>query len=518
MKRQGYWFAIAAVATLALCGCGPGEAGSAGPASPGPSAAPFPMFTDGLLTYERVEQPGGGYVSMAALFVGTLTFENGCLRVGGDPLIFPADLTTWDGSTLTVDGVEYEVGDRMAVGGGQLHDVVLPAEVRERCGEHAPVLVGGVEEDVPEPLLAADLPPDDAWGELPASPLSARRDSVGAWVDGRFVIVGGWTDRPCPPTADCIYTESAQRDGASYDPYIDMWQGIATAPLPVSQYSSAVVNGDLYLLTYDVADGGLKIGPDGQVLVSFLRYSLETDAWTTLPAPPSGGALVAAGGRVLSIAGSDENVVGVDSVFEPATGIWTALPDDPLGPSYDRGAVWLGDSLVLSAKSLDSVGADGPSLVRLATLDSSLGTWTALPDTEITGLGPLAVAGLLVFPFYGTTAEGVALGSGEKFAEGGIFNPADQAWAALPDLPAGTVLHEYANGRPPEVVGNQVLIGGKWLLDPVAGTVTALPEPVWNELSEATVVTGPDSILVWGGATYDEFVGENHADGYLLGL
>ena len=158
MKRHGSWFTITAVATLALSGCG---AGGAGLASPSPSAAPFPMFTDGLLTYERVEQPDGGYVSMAALFVGTLTFENGCLRVGGNPLIFPADLTSWDGTTLTVSGLEYKVGDRMAAGGGQLHDVVLPAEVRERCGEHAPVLVGGVEADVPEPLLAPDLPPDE---------------------------------------------------------------------------------------------------------------------------------------------------------------------------------------------------------------------------------------------------------------------------------------------------------------------------------------------------------------------
>lgn len=406
MKRHGAWLTIAAVATLALSGCGLSEAGSAGPPSPSPSVA--------------------------------------------------------------------------------------------------------------EPLRAPDLPPDEVWGELPDSPLSARRDSVGVWVGDRFVIVGGWADRPCPPTADCAYIESAQRDGASYDPYIDMWQSIAPAPVPVSQYSSAVVDGDLYLLTYDVADGGLQIGPDGQVLVSFLRYNLETDAWTALP---SGGALVAAGVRVLSIAGSDENVAGVDSVFEPATDTWTALPDDPLGPSYDRGAVWLGDSLLLSAKSLKSVGADGPSLVRLATLDIRLGTWSALPDTEITGLGPLTVAGLLVFPFYGTTAEGVAVDPGEQpVAEGGIFNPADQTWTALPGLPAGTPLNEYANGRPPQVVGNHVLIGGRWLLDPMAGTVTELPEPIWSDLSEATVVTGPDSILVWGGATYDDFVGENHADGYLLGL
>ncbi|PXA72779.1 hypothetical protein CTB96_01355 [Cryobacterium arcticum] len=512
------WFTIATVATLALSGCGTGAAGLAGPS---PSAAPFPMFTDGLLTYERVEQPGGGYVSMAALFVGTLTFENGCLRVGGDPLIFPADLTTWDGTTLTVDGLEYQVGDRMAAGGGQLHDVVLPAEVREHCGEHAPVLVGGVDAEVPDPLVAPDLPPDEAWGELPESPLAARRASVGAWVGDSFVIVGGWTDQPCLPTADCAYRESAQRDGASYDPYIDMWQRIATAPVPVSTYSSAVVGSDLYLLTYDVVDGGLQVGTDGQIVVSFLRYDSEADAWSVLPSPPSPGALVAAGDRVLAITGSDENVVGADAVFDPATQMWSALPDDPLGPSYDRGAAWLNGSLLLSAKRLvDNPDSAAPSLVRLASLDSTLTTWTELPESDITGLGPLAVAGLGVFPFYGTDSTGAAVRPGERpYEEAGIFNPDDQTWTAMPELPGGAPLNEYANGSAPQAVGDRVLIGVRFLVDPVTRAITELPQQPWTDRSEATVITGPDSILVWGGVTYDDDpAGANHSDGYLLGL
>jgi hypothetical protein len=178
MKRQHFGFAMVAVAALALAGCGAGG-GSAATPSPTPD---FPMFNDGVLTYERVEQPGGGYFSFAALFVGTLTFENGCLLVGGDPYLFPADLTTWDGTTLTVDELDYQVGDTMAAGGGVLHDTVLPDDIRERCGDRSPVLVGGVQEEIPEPIGPPDLPTDEAWGKLPKSPLSARRDSVGAWI------------------------------------------------------------------------------------------------------------------------------------------------------------------------------------------------------------------------------------------------------------------------------------------------------------------------------------------------
>jgi hypothetical protein len=371
-----------------------------------------------------------------------------------------------------------------------------------------------------EPAGPADLPTDAGWGELPTSPLSARRASVGAWVDDRFVIVGGWSDQPCQDTNDCAYSESAQRDGASFNPYTGEWSPIASAPLPVSQYSSAVVNGDLYVFAYDVSGGGLKIGADGQLQVSFLRYNPREDAWTRLPEPLSGGTLVAAGDRMLSISRSDENVVGVDAVFDTKSSTWTALPDDLLGPGYDREAVWLGGSLLLSAKPLDKVSSDGPSLVRLATLDSTFTSWTVLPDTEISGIGPLAVAGVVVFPFYGTTSEGVALRPSEQpVAEGGIFNPADQTWTALPDLPHGTHLTEYSNGHQPQAVGGRVLLGGQFLLDPVTAEVTALPPQTWDDRSEATVITGPDSILVWGGVTHDDAGAvANHANGYLLGL
>ena len=518
MKRTGFGLVISAVLTLSIAGCASG--GSSTSVTSGPPAVSFPMFTDGLLTYERVEQPGGGYVSMMALFVGTLAFDNGCLLVDGDPYIFPADSTAWDGTTLTVEGMKYTVGDKIAAGGGALHDLVLPEEVRARCGDRSPVLVGGVEPEVPEPIAPADLPTDEAWAKLPTGPLSARRGSVGAWVGDKFLIVGGWSDQPCPPNADCNIAEPALRDGATYTPYSGVWQSIAPAPAPVSQYSSAVLNDDLYMLTFDVSNGGVKVGTDGRVLLSFLRYDLETNAWTTLPTPPSPGALVAVGDKMLAIPGSDENLVGVDSVFDPASQSWTALPDDPLGPSYDRQAVWLNDSVLLTAKDLvESPGAKGPSRVRLASLDSGFTSWNTLRDSEIIGIGPLAVAGRVVFPFYGSADGGDESPWTRPLAYGGIFNPADQTWTALPELPGPTPIDEYDNGHPPQAVGNQVLIGGRLLLDPVTGTVTALPAPRWSERIEATVITGPDSILVWGGATYDAAAaGANHADGYLLGL
>jgi hypothetical protein len=505
MKRHGLRSSIVAIMAVALSGCATG----AGPASsPTPD---FPMFTDGLLTYERVEQPGGGYFSMAALFVGTLALENGCLLVDGSPYLFPADLTTWDGTTLTVGDLEYRVGDKIAAGGGMLPDTVLPKGIRDRCGDSPPVLVGGVQAEIPEPIGPPDLPADEAWGRLPESPLSGRRESAGAWVGDRVVIVGGWSDRPCPAASDCVVTEPALRTGASYDPVAAEWARIAEAPVPVSGQNTAVVGNDLYVLTHDVFAGSDE--------PTFLRYNATADAWTTLPAPPTDGTLVAAGDRVLAIPGSDETGAGVDSSFDPATETWSALPDDPLGPSYDREGVWLHGTLKLSAKSLTDVTAGAPARVRMATLDRAFSTWFAQPDSDVVGIGALAAGDRVVFPFSGSQDGGAVATWDRPYPSGGIFDPGDNSWKDLPALPAGIELDEYADGRPPQVVGYEVLIGGRLLLDPMALTYTELPEPTWAPRIQATVITGLDSILVWGGVTYtDDGIAVNHADGYFLGL
>jgi hypothetical protein len=101
------------------------------------------MYNDGLLTYDRVEQPGGGYAGMAALFEGLLTETNGCLGLDGAPYIFPSDATTWDGTTLTVNSHSFAVGDTVTVGGGELSGERLSPDIAADCGDSTPVLVTG---------------------------------------------------------------------------------------------------------------------------------------------------------------------------------------------------------------------------------------------------------------------------------------------------------------------------------------------------------------------------------------
>jgi hypothetical protein len=343
------------------------------------------------------------------------------------------------------------------------------------------------------------------WTQLPDAPLSARHEADGVWVDGRFVVMGGWSSPSCPPNADCAPpAESALRDGASFDPATKRWTPIADAPVPVAGLNGVVAGGRVYLLTPEQERADSP--------TSFLSYDPGSDTWTKHPLPPTWGALVAAGSAVVAVPESDENGATTDAAFDIKTNKWQRLPDDPLGPSFDRSAVWTDGGLLLAAKDLvPNPGADGPALVRLARLDDGFSRWSTLPDSEIIGWGPMAVQDRVVWPGTGS-ADGGGVGNwGRDYFEGGIFEPASGQWQALPRAPWKPALGAY-----PVVAGSRALVAGH-LLDPATGRWTRVPKLPGEQRAAATVIASPDLLLFWGGST----IGERPANfdtGYLLHL
>ncbi|KQR17464.1 hypothetical protein [Cellulomonas sp. Leaf334] len=332
----------------------------------------------------------------------------------------------------------------------------------------------------------------DGWHRVPDGPLSARRTATVAWVDDRFVVVGGDDGPPCPPNADCgVPTGEWRRDGATFDPTTGLWAQIADAPLEIPWATTAVVDGVLYLLVDRDSDGPSAL----------LTYDVAVDHWATLPMPPDGpGRLVEHGDVLLNIPTSDESGATVDSWFDPATSTWHRLPDDPLGPSYDRSVVVVDGLVVLTAKDLvPSPGAERPSLVRAAELDPTLTTWTVLPGSEVIGSDPVAVAGRVVFPDVGGADGGEVGNWGRTYWSGRIFDPGTATWADLPEVPGRT-------SWPRVVVGDRVRVGDV-LLDPVDGTTTAVPAPPWTDADSPVVAASPEVVFAWGGGS---------ATGYLL--
>lgn len=344
------------------------------------------------------------------------------------------------------------------------------------------------------------------WSVVAESPLSARREPAAAWVAGRFVVVGGLSNPMCADTGDCaIPPDSTLRDGAAFDPGTGTWQEIAPAPTVVFATSTAVIGEVLYILSVDVT---VPEAPE-----ALLAYDAAADQWETLPLPPGRSSqLVAAGDQLLAIPGSDEQGAMPDAVLDAATGAWRELPDDPLGPSFDRQAVWLGDRLLLAAKDLvTSPGSEEPAIVRLAELDATMTQWSSPRDTEVIGWGMVWAGGRVVFPGTGSADGGEVNNWGRSYPFGGVLNPADGSWTELgvtDEQPTGG-----APGLPALAVGETVIVADG-LLDPVSGAWSPLPAVPGGEVYERGVATADGLIFVWGGATTDGLV----ADGYLLRL
>lgn len=324
--------------------------------------------------------------------------------------------------------------------------------------------------------------PVGRWTELPPGPLSGRHSAVGAWVEDRFVIVGGAETPLCPPTAGCLAPEKPpERDGATFDPRRWRWEPIADAPVPIDFADVAVVDSTMYLLVP---------GPDG-LAERLLAYEVRADAWTELPVPRGDHPdIVAAGDTLVSIAQSrpDHHVLDTDRRT------WRQLPADPVGPASFRDPVWVGDRLILAVGAEDpSQGRDPPAYVELMALDARLRTWTRLPDTETIGRVPLLVGRRLVWPDPFSSDGGEVDGWGRSYAQGGILDLDDGSWRKLPKTPA-----EPGPLRGNLVVGDRVNVYGH-LLDPATRKWTDVAFPPGGRRDGDVQLAGSELVLLWGG-------------------
>ena len=339
------------------------------------------------------------------------------------------------------------------------------------------------------------------WAELPTSPLSPRHDAAGAWLQQRFVIVGGWANSPCPPSASCLPpAKPALRDGASYDPATRTWQPIAEAPVPVSGRAALVLDDQLYLL---VGDSERSDSP-----ISYLRYDPGADAWTALPTPDREWSdLIATDRAIVAMYAPHEKGPKIDQVFDPEQAVWAPLPRDPLAPSASRRATWLGDRLLLTATDRRAKGEPEADRLRMAALDADLRRWTALPDAELSGGYPVGLAGLVVYPFFNYSGDEPPE-PGRYYPYGAVLDPATGDWDYLPDPPRRPGLVSDAL-----VVGDRVEVGGH-LVNPATGAWTVLSLPPGDRRTGETVLASSDTILIWGGSVDQT----NLASGYLLHL
>lgn len=344
-----------------------------------------------------------------------------------------------------------------------------------------------------------------ALERLPAAPLGPRETALGVWTGHETLVMGGSDAPPCPPTADCVApAEPPLRDGAAFDPARRVWRRIADAPVAFSDAVGAVVRDVVYVLA-----PGMSGRPGAPP--AFLAYRPAEDRWERLPFPPGEAyrALTAAGARVVAHSTSDEYGAEPDLVFDPRTGRWSELPDDPLPPSFDRSMAWAGGLLVLFGKEIVSnPGSEEPALALAAALDLETGRWRRLPDSETLDAYAgqvrwFEVGGRLINPAPGYLDGGEVNGWDRPYPHGGVLDPRTGEWSDLPARPEAA-LDDTAYGAG--------LVAGEaahyydyrgFVLDAEANDwirIPALPES--DDVSGRTVAPAGRSLLVFGGTRW----------------
>ena len=369
--------------------------------------------------------------------------------------------------------------------------------------------------------MPIDLADRGSWVRLPDPPLSGR-DYANVVGVGDEVIVFGGTDFLCPPGADCSIGESvAFADGAAFDRSLNEWRPIADLPVATDLADTAVVGDQVFALTRGL----------GAVTRELVAYDMVDDAWNKIGLPfeafPHGSwSLAAVGGAIVLYATTDERGMAPDWVFDPALESWRELPDDPLGPGFNRSMVWNGEALFLFDKALvDSPGgADGPSYTRAARYQN--GVWTALPTADTIGPGPeLVDRHRLIAPVLGCADGGTNNNYGRCIPYGAVFDTTANEWSELPNAPGRGRKGAWVYGG---FSGTDLVVGSTSgpFFDAAADEWFDLPpldpesDPSSNDANNQTSIVRRaasvgDAIVVVGGAEYGPGGGALLADAYM---
>jgi hypothetical protein len=330
-----------------------------------------------------------------------------------------------------------------------------------------------------------------AWSTAPAAPLSERHSAHAVAVGDELLVFGGDDSTVCAPTADCASPPPQLRDGAAYTPNTGTWRRIADSP--VVPWRGAVVEhgGLVYLLTER----------------HLHAYDVGTDSWTELPAPPdTDGRLLSAGQHLLRYELTQEGgQVQADHLYDPSSRTWRALPRDPLAPTFDRGAVWTGDRLVLLGKPEPPPpvdGVDSPTVfVQAAVFDPATWTWSQVPQQdEVIGFGTQYswTGDRVLLPYTFDYTQGGLNPGGTPDPTGGLLDPVSGDWERLPEPPDPPVhrLRVHAATERRVTAGEGLVLDVEnqrwWPLEPAPGAPTEGVAAAW--VGRQLVVFGGGSV------------------------
>lgn len=175
---------------------------------------------------------------------------------------------------------------------------------------------------------------------LPASTFPARYNHTAVWTGSKMVVWGG-------------YDSSAgyRNDGAIYDPVADSWTLAAASTLSARHFHSAVWSTTTNEM---IVWGGFGSSCAGSYCADGASFDPATGMWTALPAAPIGGrwkhTMVWTGSEFIVWGGQGTGGFLRDGArYDPKTKIWTKFADPPieLEGRIENAAVWSGKELLI---------------------------------------------------------------------------------------------------------------------------------------------------------------------------
>jgi N-acetylneuraminic acid mutarotase len=263
---------------------------------------------------------------------------------------------------------------------------------------------------------AAGTPTDQAWQPMTDLPTGVY-GGIAAVIGG--VLYAGLGEAPGGQWSNALY---------SYDQATASWTTLASATTKRFNPAYGVIRGKLYVTGgRDAAGNPIK---GGEV------YDPATNTWSQIADAPiaygnEGSAVL--GDKLYVIGGCDWGGCGYNTVqvYDPATDTWSAGTPYPAPVSFPSCATVDG-TLYCAGGAYQPVNAVGTDTATGYKLDPKSGTWTRIADAPVDFWGATATAagGRLL------TAGGDVLSAGALTNEAYAYDPAANAWSALPNLAA----------------------------------------------------------------------------------
>ena len=366
----------------------------------------------------------------------------------------------------------------------------------------------------PTPSIHSEPPHEST---LPPAPIEGRYNAMSVWTGEEVLVWGGSLIAEMGAHPDQVRTGEQYEedgaaptpigevhfdDGAAYDPAIDTWRTIASAPFSGGYGDRAVWTGQ-QMLVWSAERTRLA------------AYDPAADDWRVLPPPPEPSGdrpavtLVWTGSEAILWGGMDHQpeLPAFGVAFDPATGGWRELPEAPVPARQWHTATWTGEEMIVWGGT-NLVATLGEELGG-AAYDPEADAWRALPLAPTGGRSNHAAvwSGSEVLVWGGDLVEGLA------------YDPVDDSWRVLAAAPVRSPVEVVAvwtgeallawGGRVDEDATDTAVY------DPAADTWRELPSsPLSDRCYAATAWTGT-ALFAWSGLP-DCDAGMPPQDGALL--